>query len=281
MNAPIKASPVRRRPAFLRALGDADPPDRVVVGTRELVRLVVFKHDSWAATALYEALDGTRIVCKFNRTRPLIGLPMAWLGRILTREARFLRRLHDVAGVPDDMGPVRVSDRRHPTAVARRYVEGTPMREDHAVGDRFFHELRVLIDAMHEHGVAYVDLHKRENILVTPDDRPVLIDFQVAYRHPSGWVGRTWLARGIFGLLKEMDAYHVLKHAARLRPDVLSPEELERAARPPRWIRAHRMIAVPLRGLRRRLLVALNVRSGEGLAGSEHEPEEAFRRDGR
>ena len=74
-------------------------------------------------------------------------------------------------------------------------------------------------------------------------------------------------------------AGHLLKHQIRLRPDQL-PEHLRSLdAIRPWWIRAWRCIATPWRQSRRRLLVLIGVRRGEGHASSEHEPEQAMRRD--
>ena len=44
---------VRPRPALFRALGRHDPPSEIEVAGDLYRRSSVFKHDSWAATALY------------------------------------------------------------------------------------------------------------------------------------------------------------------------------------------------------------------------------------
>jgi hypothetical protein len=258
----------------LRALGNAEPPDRVEVGGAGYRIESVLKHDSWAATALYAGPRGERIICKFNRVQPAFGLPMAWLGRILARrEAGFLRRLAHLELVPDDLGPVTVDGRPLTGALARRYVDGEAFRDSAQVDAAFFAELRRLLDAIHSSGVAYVDLHKRENIIVGRDGRPHLVDFQVSL---GAWHRRPGNGR-LVRTLQEMDDYHYRKHYARCLPDTLTPEELRRYLAPPRFVRAHRTLAVPLRSLRRWLLVLLKVRDRSGQAGSELEPEDALR----
>jgi hypothetical protein len=255
----------------LRALGKAEPPESVRVGGCDYRVETVLKHDSWAATALYAGPGGERIICKFNRVQPAFGLPMAWLGRMLAkREAGFLRRLADVELIPDDLGPVTVAGQRVASAGARRYVEGEAFRDGSDVRAAFFVELRCLLDAVHASDMAYVDLHKRENIVIDRDGRPHLVDFQVSL---GAWPGNRWLVRK----LQEMDDYHFRKHYARCLPETLTPEELRRHLEPPRLVRAHRAVAVPLRSLRRRLLVLLKVRDRSGQAGSELEPEDALR----
>lgn len=285
--------PVRPRPPFLRALGRREPPARIqlpppagaAAGSQGpaygLVR--VFKHDSWAATALYRPLPpaaagGPLLVCKFNRQASVFGLPLAWLGPLLARrEGQFLARLAATGRVPavhrrvhDHQGRLL----RH--AVAHDFIEGQPLARDRPLDDAFFPSLQALLQQMHGQGLAYVDLHKMENVLVDIQGRPWLIDFQVSFALPARqpWRG---LARPLFGLLSSGDTYHLMKHWIRLRPDQcgLGPADLDRFR--PAWIRWHRRIGVPLRRLRRQLLVWLGVRDRSGRAGSEHFAEEALR----
>jgi hypothetical protein len=272
---------LRRRPPLLRALGRAEPPASVRVGAEDYAVRTIFKHDSWAATALYAAPGGRCIVCKFNRTQPIFFLPMAWLGRMLAaREAGFLRRLAHLALVPDDLGPVTAAGRRLAHAVARSYIEGEPFRDSTQVDAAFFGELRTLLDRMHASGMAYVDLHKRENIIIDRRGRPHLVDFQVSVGTSDGWLGGGSLALRIVRLFQEIDDYHYRKHYARCLPDTLTAEELARYLEPPPFIRAHRRLAVVPRALRRRLLVLLRIRDRSGKAASELEAEDAFRAPG-
>lgn len=267
------------RPPLLRALGDREPPTEVVVDGKTYRRELVFKHDSWAATALYGDAGGNRITCKFNRQASIFGLPMKWLGRRLARrETWFLRRLDGLGIAPDHMGEVYVDGVRQEHAVARRYIPGAPLFKHQRVQDDFFPRLFAAVDAMHERGIAYVDLNKKENIVVGDDGRPYLVDFQIGFRQPDSWLGRRGFYRGIFSQLALMDRYHVYKHFADCRPDLATAEEIRRGRVPPRVIRILRVPADRLRYLRRRLLVAMGVRSGSGLSRTESDPEDAVRR---
>lgn len=288
---PAQRQPVRPRPPFLRALGRREPPERIQLPpppgappaaqgqAYALVR--VFKHDSWAATALYRPLlvaAAPLLVCKFNRQASVFGLPLAWLGPLLARrEGQFLTRLASTGRVPAVY--VRVHDGqgrplRH--AVAHDYIEGQPLARHLPLDDAFFPSLQALLAQMHGQGLAYVDLHKMENVLVDRQGRPWLIDFQVSFALPARQPWRR-LARPLFGLLSSGDTYHLMKHWIRLRPDQcgLGPADLDRYR--PAWIRWHRRIGVPLRRLRRQLLVWLGVRDRSGRASSEHFAEEALR----
>lgn len=270
---------VRPRPPFLRALGRHEPPELLLVAGQPHRLERVFKHDSWAATALYRPEGpGPGVVCKFNRQASVFGLPLAWLGPILARrEGAFLARLAPAGGVPQPRGPLRDgAGRPLPHAVAHDFVEGEPLSRRSALSDRFFPALQQLLAAMHAQGVAYVDLHKMENVLLGQDGQPWLIDFQVSFAVPPHQPWRA-LAKPLFGLLRSGDEYHLMKHWIRLRPEQcgLGPQDLDRFR--PRWIRWHRRIGVPLRSLRRRLLVLLGVRAAGGHVHSERFVEEGIR----
>ena len=181
---------VRKRPPLLRALGANEPPRQVTVGGAQYELTLRLKHDSWAATAVYAAEKGERIICKFGRTQSVLGIPMSWLGRLLARrESGFLRRLDHIDLVPTDLGPVASGGRIVPNAIARTYVEGHPFRHPPADREAFFAQLRRLIDDLHAAGMAYVDLHKRENVIIDTDGRPHLIDFQVCIATGPRWPG--------------------------------------------------------------------------------------------
>lgn len=272
------ATTVRKRPALFRALGDDEPPDEVAIaGTRYRLE-TVYKHDSWAATAVYVNDAGTRAVCKFNRRQSIFGFPMGWLGGWLAgRESAFLKRLADVDLVPDDMGGVSAGGKHLRNAVARSFVDGTAFRDASQANEQFFKHFRHVLDSVHERDMAYVDLHKRENVIVGADGRPHLVDFQVCYGLSDRWPGNGGLARRFLKHLQELDDYHYRKHFARCLPHLLSEEERRTYLQPTRLALLHRRVAKPLRTLRRRLLVALRIRDESGHVATEYEPEVAFR----
>lgn len=279
MGAKPQKSDVRSRPGYLRALGKSDPPQTITIGGREYRRIEIFKHDSWAATALYKG-EGGKVICKFGRQARLLGFPMQWLGRRLARrEAAIMRRLADIPNVPDDSGPVLIDGRPLDYAVAHSYIEGHPLGKRDQPGDDFFPGLRRAIAEIHARDMAYVDLNKRENIIIGDDGRPYLIDFQISFILGDRWPSHSLPMRLILRLLQDGDTYHLFKHIHRYRPDQLGDDERRRVESRPWPIRLHRMIAVPFRQLRRKMLVLLKVRSGAGRGDSEANPEDAIRRD--
>lgn len=274
---PVRSA-VKPRPALFRALGKAEPPAVVEIDGERFRCVEVLKHDSWAASGIYASAT-RKAFCKFNRQQAVGPVPMRWLGWLLAaREQSFHRRLHDVEGVPAALGPVRVSGRVLPHAVAREFIAGHALREGEHVSDDFFIRFRRMLAEVHARGVAHVDLHKRENILVDETGRPYLIDFQISFALPRRAGMVTTLFGWLLSILQRSDDYHLLKHELKHRPDLagLTGADIERAR--PWWIRAHRMVAVPFRTFRRNLLVRLGIRSASGHAFSEAFPEIAHRR---
>jgi hypothetical protein len=262
----------------LRALGNDDPPEGVEVGGTTYRRSEILKHDSWAATAIYGNEAHERIICKFNRTAALFLIPLSWIGRALAaREARFLRQLADVETVPNDLGDVSSNGRLLPNAIARCYIDGEPMRVKQQIDPHVFDELFELVQTMHKRDMAYVDLHKLENVIIGHNGRPYLIDFQVCFGLSPRWPGNGNFAKYCLAKLQEIDIYHLNKHLTRCLPGTLTAEQMQQKSRIPAFIRVHRFFAVPLRTARRKLLVLIGVRAAGGSGSSEFEPEDAYR----
>ena len=268
---------VRPRPAVFRALGSADPPAEVAIDGEAFPRCEILKHDSWAATGIYASAT-RRAICKFNRRQPILCLPMGWLGRRLAaREQGFMDRLAGIDGVPPSLGPVRAGGRPLRNAVARQFVPGHALRPDERVDAEFFPRFDRLLTEVHRRGVAHVDLHKRENILVDEAGRPHLIDFQISFALPTRSRLAARALRGVLGVLQRCDDYHLLKHRLKHAPEPSRPTAADIERMRPWWIRLHRSFAVPFRTVRRQCLVWLGIRGRSGQAGSEWFPEVAHR----
>ena len=105
-----------------------------------------------------------------------------WLNRkMIQREYRMYSHLGGVQGVPRCFGlfmgrylvleHVKSQSYRHATITDR---------------DSFFVEIWDIIGSLHDRGVAHGDLQRKENILVTEDSRPCLVDFGVSvFRKPG------------------------------------------------------------------------------------------------
>ena len=266
---------VRPRPPLFRALGTAEVPQTIEISSESYQLVKVFKHDSWAATAMYSGRSGT-VVCKFNRQQSIGLLPMRWLGRRLARhEAAILRRLEGLSNIPRWLGDVSSAGKKLPYAVAHDYIPGHPLRAHEIVDDDFFARFRQVLAGIHRSDMAYVDLHKRENILVGDDGEPYLFDFQISFVLPSWWPANGLWMRAILNMLQRSDDYHLTKHERRNLRDPHESNENYQPPEPPWWIRIHRKFAQPFRSVRRWLLVQLRIRNGNGRSTSEYFPEEA------
>lgn len=248
-------------PHWLKALGSKPQPPIVEVRGKTYALERTFKNDFFAVTAAYRCGD-ERIILKINRTAPLLGIPLSFVGRFLaSREAAVLAALDDVDGVP------KLLERFGPTGVAREFIDGEPLRKGMRVGDEFHAQLRALIDEMHTRGMAYVDLEKCENVLVGDDGKPYLFDFQISWflrrsllaKIPPMGILRRFLQRG--------DLYHLAKLQRRTRLDQMTEQQLADSYRRPWYVRLHRRITYPFTFLRRWALDRIDPRRGDGERG--------------
>lgn len=221
-----------------------------------------FKHDFFAATGMYRCGDRVGVL-KMGRITDVFTVPTRWIGRFLARrEAHMYEQLDGTAGIPRWIG--RVSD----TGILHEFVPGHPLGRDERVSDTFFTELLDLVALIHARDMAYVDLNKRQNIIVGDDGRPYLIDFQISLHLPAvGWK-KLPPVRWLLGRFQSADWYHCLKHKRRVRPDLLTDAERSEVEQLSPWIKLHRFIARPLTQLRRRTLKRLSESETVTVVGS-------------
>jgi hypothetical protein len=252
----------KRRHAWLYALPKGELPDRVACDGQHFTLLKTFKHDFFAATGLYRGSSGL-VVLKVGRENDILTIPASWIGKLLTRrEVRMYRLLQGMAGVPRLVGTIGRN------AFLHEFVPGRPLRRDDHVPDAFFDQLADMIGKLHARHMAYVDLNKRENVLLGDDGRPYLIDFQIAlHLPPTGW-RRLRPVQWFLRRFQHGDRYHFLKHKRRLRPDLLTAQERAEVEHLSPWIRLHRRLTRPLTNLRRRTLKRLSRTQTSNVAGS-------------
>ncbi|MBN1845340.1 MAG: hypothetical protein JW810_06620 [Sedimentisphaerales bacterium] len=189
---------------------------------------------------------------KLGRRGDFLGIPLGWLGRRLIRhEMRLLGRLRELVGIPQVLGGWGE------WGMVYGYIPGCSLDEKPELPDTFFDRLAELVRRIHERRIAYVDMNKRGNILLGPDQLPGIIDFQIACHIPERLAGSRRLADWLLSVLQEEDRYHLLKHKRRFRGDLLSERERQLARRISGWIAMHRALTRPLRDARRRILAGL------------------------
>jgi tRNA A-37 threonylcarbamoyl transferase component Bud32 len=188
----------------------------------EFVKLI--KDDGFAETWVVH-YQGKKWLHKTYRFR-------FWWGRMARPLARKWARnemaLCDaLRGVPGTVSNyIKVSDQ----SFMREWVEGIDLGQrklqGRVPGNAFFDELRSNVEKIHERGIAYNDLAKKYNVVVTEDDHPILIDYQISMRR---YEGRNPIRRKInhsfIRYMQSEDLRHVVKLKRRNRPDLVTPEE--------------------------------------------------------
>ncbi|MEA3399859.1 MAG: hypothetical protein U9R79_01305 [Armatimonadota bacterium] len=169
----------------------------------------------------------------------------AILGSFLAqREAAALRRAEGIANVP------RLLSTPQPWTVVLNYIDARCVTEveEPDFGPEFFSRLEALIARLHQRGIAHGDLEKLDNILVTADGQPVLVDFAAAIM-----AGANPLAALVLPYIRDNDRRAVCKLKERVAPHLLTDEEREKlTARPSaeRWFRGmRRYIRRPIKSL--------------------------------
>ncbi len=155
--------------------------------------------------------------------------PVRWFGRYqVMREARAYRRLQGMTGIPV------LHDGPDPYTLVMDHVEGqrlTHIRREPTPKRPVVEKLHRLIIAMHERGVAHLDLRRRDNILVGPDGDVHLIDFATAHVSRPGSLRRRFL----FPRFRSIDRSAFLKWKRLLTPEDLTEHEK-------RKLRRHRLL---------------------------------------
>ena len=133
------------------------------------------------------------------------------------REARALRRLDGIAGVPALLG-------WNGRELWRSYIAGAPMQQAQPRDRAYYRQALRLLAQLHRRGIVHNDLAKEPNWLVGEDGQPALVDFQIAWTR-----GR----RGaLFRLLAREDLRHLLKHKRTYCPRALSARQRAMLAAP-------------------------------------------------
>ncbi len=116
------------------------------------------------------------------------GLLSGWFHRLmLDREAAVYGKLGEVAGVPAALGLL------DDEWLVLEFIDGESLHQArHELRDRegFYARLHAVIQAIHAAGVAHGDLKRKQNILVTADESPYIIDFGTALRRDGAFVDR-------------------------------------------------------------------------------------------
>ncbi len=162
------------------------------------------------------------VVKDFRHKSPLV----RWtVGRfLLGREMKALQKLSGIPGVPQE------AQRVDADAIAFRFVPGQTINAVPTENLRpdFFPQLEQLVGAIHERGIAHLDMRYRRNILVRDDGGPGIIDFQssIGLGRLPGWLRRHF---------QRVDISGVYKHWLKRSPATLDDERRSVIASHNRW----------------------------------------------
>lgn len=238
------------------ACGVKELPGEVSINGGRYSFVRELKHDFFAATGLYHLNNSCssngdtpkKVVLKISRQQNLLGLPMRWLGTgICEREIANLRRLADLDRVP------RLLSSYGPCGMIYEYIEGQGLDQKQELSEDFFEKLRELLKELHRRNMIYVDMNKRDNVIVGADGEPYLIDFQISTHIPRRILVSRKLSDWLLNALKTADIYHLYKLKRKIQPGCLTEQERRISRRRTMLIRLHRLYATPLTGLRRSL----------------------------
>ena len=143
-------------------------------------------------------VDGKRVRLVIKRAAE--GSLTGWFHRrMLRREARAYDLMASVPGVPHSPG--FLDDRW----LLLEYIDGEPLttrRYELTDAEAFYERLLQILHDFHAAGVSHGDLKRKQNVLVTADEQPYVIDFGTAVMR----TGSLW-DRLMFRLVRRFD-YH-------------------------------------------------------------------------
>ncbi len=120
----------------------------------------------------------------------------------IRHEYEAYKKLYGFSGCPKCYGLV---DNKY---LVLDFIDGHPIRKQQPVNHAaYFDELFNLIGEMHQLQVTHIDLKKKDNLLVTHDDKPCMIDFGTAVIKKSGFHPLNAL---LFKLAKRFDYNGIL-----------------------------------------------------------------------
>jgi len=148
------------------------------------------------------SVDGSPAVFKdYSRC----SAPMRPAGRFLLRRERAIySRLAGIPGIPRCfglVGPYCLAVERIPGKDALQFERGELPKE-------FFDRLDAMVEELHRRGIVHCDLKHRQNIVVTPDHRPYIVDFATALTPGSRW---NFLRRWAFRIFVHDDRKALVK----------------------------------------------------------------------
>jgi len=176
--------------------------------------------DQYSLSAGYQ---GKTLLYNESNHKLVIKAPV---GNILTRpinlallrhEYRIYQKLKDLSFIPVCYGMA------NDEFLVIEYIEGQTIRQRRPNPDsEYFIKLLDAVKAMHSRGVAHFDLKRSENLLITSNDEPKLIDFGVSIAKKGGY---HLINIYLYKLAKQFDFNAWARHKYHRKMELLSEED--------------------------------------------------------
>lgn len=183
----------------------------------------VRKHLDSDVNALAEGYQGKTLLFNESGHKLVIKAP---LGNFLTRpinlallrhEYRIYQKLQGMDAVPICYGMANNE------FMVIEFIEGHTIRERRPDSDsQYFVKLLAAIKEMHARKVAHFDLKRSENLLITENDEPKLIDFGVSIARKDGL---HWFNQYLYKLAQQFDFNAWARHKYHKNMELLSDED--------------------------------------------------------
>jgi hypothetical protein len=204
-------------------MSDAAPFSRAQLQSarRELLR------DGRFANARVERvhIDRTDWIFKDFSTRAFVVRNS--IGRfLLGRELRALHRLEGIDGIPSQAFRVDAF------AIAARFVPGRTLArvDPNSLSTAYLGALEALLQQVHSRGLVHLDTRGGGNLLMQPDGRPGIIDFQAA-------LSTRWMPAALRRWFDDLDMSGVYKKWLQSQPETIGAARRANYERLTRWRR--------------------------------------------
>ena len=136
---------------------------------------------------------------------------------LLRHEYRIYQKLQGMDAVPVCYGMANNE------FMVIEFIEGHTIRERRPdTGSQYYVKLLAAIKEMHNRKVAHFDLKRSENLLITENDEPKLIDFGVSIARKGGY---HWFNQYLYKLAQQFDFNAWARHKYHKNMDLLSDED--------------------------------------------------------
>ena len=136
---------------------------------------------------------------------------------LLRHEYRIYQKLQGMQAVPTCYGMINNE------FLVIEYIDGQTIRQRHPESNsEFFVKLLAAVKEMHHRQVAHFDLKRSENLLITENDEPKIIDFGVSVIRKEGL---HWLNHTIYKLAQQFDLNAWARHKYHKQMHLLNDED--------------------------------------------------------